>query len=585
LVTPSQHVCSQGNFKHDDKRNLLREIVKLDVFKILSRLRSRHAPKSRKTAGKAELIPLLSAALNDSSVRPSSISKSILKDLRDRTKKLEILSQRLESLPVLDIETSATQDILMEIITQAYEFTLKPNLHAALRTSLTLNPSLVKFLPDAFGKLGRYFSVASELVCAARDRKCRVFSTIRVESCQIEVPSTVLALAAPASITEAVSGLFQSPDLSKKSKATLKKQLVSSLSQSELEFRKAMLGICQNGKVHAEMQLLFFYELHPRNLQPRVICSSKSACYLCNLFIQIHGQFMVPRTHGRLYEKWILPDWLEGIPEERRQKLTAILIQLNAIIEDEIWTVYTGTKEKYLHPNESVLVARAHWPSTSELPEISTTSSKSTVTLRQEIANGQKAGSIGNQSTPVIAPENSIEHISGGFIQEAPGNETGGVVVLSRNTPVVENEPSDSKPFIETIERSVAAPPSGVIPAASSASSSPPDSAAPPQYLIRGEPVLRRLSDINHPLRINTASIHTTIFVGSEGQESEDKLASKHRMLLRWLQPSEQVPPSAQRTAIVHLKDLEVGQETALLDADVIYLCQAGDVVEMKVLL
>jgi hypothetical protein len=545
-----------------------------------------HAPKSRKTAGKAELIPQLSAALNDTSVRPSSIiSKSTLKDLRDRTKKLEMLSQRLESLPILDIEISTTQDILMEIITQTYEFTLKPNLHSALRTSLTLNPSLVKFLPDALGKLGRYFSVASELVCAARDRKCRVFLTIRIESCQIKVPSTVLALTAPASITEAVSGLFQSLDLSKKSKAALKRRLASSLSQSELEFRKGMLGVCQNGKVHAEIQLLFFYELHPRSLQPRVICSSKSACYLCNLFIQIHGQFMVPRTHGRLYEKWILPDWLEGIPEERRQKLTAILIQLNAIIEDKIRTVYTGTKETYLHPNESVLVARAHWPSTSELPEISTISSKSTVTLRQEIANGQEAGSISNQSAPVIAPENSTEHISGGFIQRTPGNETGSVAILCRNTPAIENEPSGSKTFIETIERSVAALPSSKIPTASFASSSPPASAAPTQYLIRGESVLRRLPNISHPLRANTASIHTTIFLSSEGQETEDKLASKHRMQLRWLQPSEQVPPSAQGTAIVHLKDLKVGQETALLDANVIYLCQAEDVVEMKVLL
>jgi hypothetical protein len=38
--------------------------------------------------------------------------------------------------------------------------------------------------------------------------------------------------------------------------------------------------------VHAEIQLLFYHEKHPPKIPPRIICSSKKACFLCNLFIK-----------------------------------------------------------------------------------------------------------------------------------------------------------------------------------------------------------------------------------------------------------------------------------------------------------
>ena len=156
-------------------------------------------------------------------------------------------------------------------------------------------------------------SATSELVCAARDRKCRIFRNVQVEPIQIRTPTSI---------------------------------------------EKVSL------KVHAEIQLLFFYELHPDLPRPRIICSSKSACYLCNLFFRIHGGFYVPRTHGRLYEKWILPDWLD-VPVERRRDLAVILTRLKATLENKIER--TSRPKRYLHPNESVLLPLACWPSSSAL--------------------------------------------------------------------------------------------------------------------------------------------------------------------------------------------------------------------------
>ena len=139
---------------------------------------------------------------------------------------LQSLFNQLESISDPSAENIEIQEVIGEIVKAAYDFTIATNLSAALRT-FSGNPSL-KYLPEAIGKLGRYYSASSELICAARDRKCRVFQNIQV----------------PASIPEA------------------------------------------NYKIHAEIQILFFYELHLDRPRPRVICSSKSACYLCNLFFQ-----------------------------------------------------------------------------------------------------------------------------------------------------------------------------------------------------------------------------------------------------------------------------------------------------------
>jgi hypothetical protein len=129
------------------------------------------------------------------------------------------------------------------------------------------------YLLEIVRKLGSYYSATSELVCAARHRACRLFESIRVEPFQIPMPA--------------------------------------SLSKS-------------HWKVHAEIQLLFFYEVHLSRRRLRFICSSKSASYLYNLSFSLHGGFYVPRTHGGLYARRILPDWV-NIPADRYGEFSCIL--------------------------------------------------------------------------------------------------------------------------------------------------------------------------------------------------------------------------------------------------------------------
>lgn len=91
--------------------------------------------------------------------------------------------------------------------------------------------------------------------------------------------------------------------------------------------------------VHAEIQLLIEDDLRwscrasPRRdvLLPRLIGTSKYHCYLCYLFIKLHGTFAVCNTHGRLYDQWTVPD-LAVYTDALRNKYAKVLAEMDEII-------------------------------------------------------------------------------------------------------------------------------------------------------------------------------------------------------------------------------------------------------------
>lgn len=312
--------------KLDDTEAAFREVISLDLERILSRLRSRHAKSTRKTAGKRPLIEQLHNAIHNRSIKATKT----IKESRRRVQDLQSLFARLESItdPNAEIiEVEGVVEVVGEIVKQIHAFSLTTDLGLALRTSM-IEPTLKAYLPEAIGKLGRYYSATSELVCAARHRACRLFESIEVEPFQIPMPA--------------------------------------SLSKS-------------HWKVHAEIQLLFFYELHPSRRRPRFICSSKSACYLCNLFFSLHGGFYVPRTHGRLYARWILPDWV-NIPADRYGEFSRISMRLKEIIDGKVLRASRAKRKKrYQYPNESFLLPLASWSSSGVSAKLSAQASISPI--------------------------------------------------------------------------------------------------------------------------------------------------------------------------------------------------------------
>ncbi|KAF4205058.1 hypothetical protein CNMCM8927_006572 [Aspergillus lentulus] len=56
--------------------------------------------------------------------------------------------------------------------------------------------------------------------------------------------------------------------------------------QARDQYCRQVVNILRHAKIHSEVQIIAYFELHPPLTLPRVICSSKDACFLCNLFIK-----------------------------------------------------------------------------------------------------------------------------------------------------------------------------------------------------------------------------------------------------------------------------------------------------------
>lgn len=94
--------------------------------------------------------------------------------------------------------------------------------------------------------------------------------------------------------------------------------------------------IIKNSKIHAEIQILAHYERQPSCQQPRIIASSKNACFLCASLIRLHGKFSTPETHGKLYTAWKLPAFkqFESLQNRLNILLESIVIGAIPVLSD-----------------------------------------------------------------------------------------------------------------------------------------------------------------------------------------------------------------------------------------------------------
>ena len=339
------------------------QVVTLDKIRILSRLRSRHARATRKTVGKPALLGLLSRAINDPSLKPSGKSaKAKVAKARSQTRDIVEAFNGFEA--AYDVgDPSLSQERLVDVLTQAYEFDVD-NLQVALRNPSLISSSTVTFLPQAIRKLGRYYCVACDLTDAARSSQYAIFGRI-----------TIKVLEEPVLDAHSIADDLLSFDATFERITSMSHQGQihhydsKSLSLARAKYNARISSSLTPWKIHAEIQLLFFYELNSDIPSPRWICSSKSACYLCDLFIKLNGKFRLPRTHGRLYDKWILPEWsIDQCPS--RQSLQSAIDRFNSTLEKKILQVLNTRMPPFQHPNESVLHVRQPWSSNSTLPAL-----------------------------------------------------------------------------------------------------------------------------------------------------------------------------------------------------------------------
>ena len=107
--------------------------------------------------------------------------------------------------------------------------------------------------------------------------------------------------------------------------------------RTSIERLPPFLPWLQKGKsyhVHAEIQLILHYEASPHYPMPRIVGSSKKACYLCDLFIQKHRQFFVTKTHGRLYHQWTVLE-IPGLGQDSIEKLRRTIQEVQQELDEK----------------------------------------------------------------------------------------------------------------------------------------------------------------------------------------------------------------------------------------------------------
>ncbi|OBT81073.1 hypothetical protein VE02_10304 [Pseudogymnoascus sp. 03VT05] len=158
-----EQAARRRNSEIEDIETLLRQVVVLDMNRILSRLRSRHS----KSTKQQPFIAQLHDAINDKSFKSTANLTNRIGDLQD-------LFSRLESIANIKADISLAHSLIRDILRQAYHLISPTNLSLLLK-DLKIDPTLKAHLSNSLGKISGYHSATSFLVRAARNKKCRVF--------------------------------------------------------------------------------------------------------------------------------------------------------------------------------------------------------------------------------------------------------------------------------------------------------------------------------------------------------------------------------------------------------------------------
>lgn len=213
---------------------------------------------------------------------------------------------------------------LQPILLAISHFTKTTNL-ATLLSPLppsTLDPGIKQSLPLRLLKLAKYRTTSLYLVRSAQTLP--LFLHVQVLPISLPPPYFFRDQTVPpkTSSLPARLSLCQTPTPA----SSLCQKLSIPPATANAQFLTNVTSALKEARIHAEVQLVAHYDLYPTPFRPRVIASSKDACYLCNLFVSTHGGFHVPRTHGKLYKGWRLPvgvpGW-EGVQERMNTALEA----------------------------------------------------------------------------------------------------------------------------------------------------------------------------------------------------------------------------------------------------------------------
>jgi hypothetical protein len=314
--------------------------------RILCRLRSAHAKwrcnfkkiKSAKNPILPQIVVLLRLNESDKCWEPFDQDVDSLANLSDF---LESLQSDLMSGPGLET--------ILDILSIIHRLWLDQNFRVRLPQGS---------LRSTIAKLSRYV-LASHFLAREATQKS-VFAKVLVETVTCE-PLPQTKYTPSQDDLRSFCATFTSPNEMDLLYSRLSTEVGSSQIIDSAVSRRLGDLVSEKCAVHAEIKLLFYYEFLNPSIPPRVICSTKKACYLCNLFFVVHGRFHVLSTHGRLYEKWTIPKQVRDLKGNKAATFDKLLNTFFRAILDAIRCNLTHKTKKALVSNESLYLESFIW--------------------------------------------------------------------------------------------------------------------------------------------------------------------------------------------------------------------------------
>lgn len=349
-----RNIIHQASGRDEDA--FFREIIATCQSQLLVRLRSSHAKSFRK-AGRPAIISRLSEGiklLNKLRNRPSALAS-----VQDQIVILEAEFKSLESLSFSEAHSEPGRRCL-EVILGSIERVLACT---DVRTLLDLIPKdIPAWSGPAAESLTRSLTCLAQYQYAARyllRRACKdpIFrhlsmAEIRSESCPKSPRGSE-----PLAVTAGLLSRSLKEEFSTRRKGVLE-QLEAKTGKSRAQIESFIHSHALASKrVHAEIKLLLYYEVHHASFRlPRIICSNKHACVLCNLFIKVHGKFYIRGCHGRLYPKWRIPILKDVMTSEASiARMQQALDEVNNLLEIKIREFLDRPRLKIADPCESIV--------------------------------------------------------------------------------------------------------------------------------------------------------------------------------------------------------------------------------------
>lgn len=271
---------------------------------VIPRLRSQHAQKSIRNRNKLAIGATLEEAVHLSMDYTAALASSGT-DVIAIEAEAGRFQTTFRELEKNGSEIGASHLLLPNLINCAHTLATKLQLGNLLDDlpNKQLGPSERESLLIGIQKIGRYKSACEFLNLAAQ--QLEIFRKM-----EIEVISLPVSASKPLKMPDYVPSLTATlaridgtgtHDINRLC-ASLERKVSVSPASAQYEFEQRVPRVFGSSKIHVEIQILYHYEIHRVKIRPRIICSSKSACFLCDLFIKLHGKFYIARTHGRLYE-------------------------------------------------------------------------------------------------------------------------------------------------------------------------------------------------------------------------------------------------------------------------------------------